>query len=498
MQDRPPGPALATLDALRPAQTYGRLSARKLWHEGSPGQRWLIFGAWGLSLLLCIATGLATVRYGWSGLPLEFGGVQIHVTVYPPLLICMWWTLSLGWWWGAVPAYLATLLLALDGGMAPGWALVFACANPLGFAVLVLGYRAIGISRGLRSLGSLLFYVQLSFVASVFGSAGALIWSYSQGLQSQALLAIWQGWWLGSFLQSVLLVGPLMYLSWPLVEAWLWRHPELQRAAPPGSRRLGLGLLASIVVAVLAYGLLTIWLGGQQLDAALQQTQLEPLRQAALTLRATTWAFYWVFALIVLFLGWFIYQSFSRWLLSSERMILQLAQVNAELERRSRTDGLSGLNNRMATEDLLRQLHRRARRYGESMAVLMLDIDHFKNINDRHGHAAGDAVIRALAQVLRAAVREVDVAGRYGGEEFVVALSNSEAAGACAFAERLRAQIARQPVADAGGPIPYSVSIGIAMLAPGDQEIESWLKRADTALYQAKQGGRDRAVLAAI
>ncbi|WP_156397968.1 MULTISPECIES: hypothetical protein [unclassified Duganella] len=101
-------------------------------------------------------------------------------------------TLALGWWWGAIPACCSTLVLALYAGMPLHWALLFACANPLGFSILAIGYRAMVMRRDLRQLTSLLFYVQLCFVASIFDSSGALIWSYTNHIAPGAQLPVWQ------------------------------------------------------------------------------------------------------------------------------------------------------------------------------------------------------------------------------------------------------------------------------------------------------------------
>ncbi|MDH0864932.1 diguanylate cyclase [Mitsuaria sp. GD03876] len=478
-------------------ETPGSLSIRALWREGRPGERRWILGGWAATVVACVWLGLLTVRQAWSGIPVDLGGTTVFLTLYPPIPLCLWWTLCLGWRWGAVPAWLATFVLALDAGMSPAWALVFACANPLGLGVLALGYRAVGAARGLRSLRAWWFFVPLCFVAAVFSSAGALIWSFSRDLPAEGQLSIWQGWWLGAFLQSVLLGGPLMALTWPRLSRWIARRPALFTPPPSGRRAMGLGLLLAIVLAVQGYGLVSLGLGSLQLKAALGSRDWMTLEEASRAMLGTAWVFFWVFTLIVLFVAQFGYQALSRWLRSTEALVTQLAKVNAELEQRSRTDGLTGLANRMATEEGLRALLRTVRRYKTPSALLMLDIDRFKQVNDRHGHAAGDAVIRALAEVLKASSRDVDLPGRFGGEEFVVGLAHTDLPGAHRFAERLRERIAVSPVAiDAGeggvAAIAYTVSIGVTVLRADDAGIEAALRRADEAMYRAKQAGRNR------
>ncbi len=484
-------------------ETPGSLSIRALWREGHPAERGWVLGGWLATVLACVVLGLVTVREGWSGIPVDLGGANAFLTFYPPIPLCLWWTLCFGWRWGAVPAWLATFVLALSAGMSVAWAALFACANPLGLGVLALGYRAVGAARGLRSLRAWSFFVPLCFVAAVFSSSGALIWNFIHDLPAHRQLPIWQGWWLGAFLQSVLLGGPLMAWTWPRLSRWILSRPALFTPPPSGRRAMGLGLLFAIVLAVQGYGLVSLGLGSLQLRTALESHDWSKLDEASRMMLSTAWVFFWVFTLIVLFVAQFGYQALSRWLHATEALVAQLARVNAELEQRSRTDGLTGLANRVATEEGLRALLRTVRRYRTPSALLTLDIDHFKQVNDRHGHAAGDAVIRALAQVLRDASRDVDLPGRFGGEEFVIGLAHTDLPGARRFAERLRERIASTPVTpgsgDDGGPsIAYTVSIGVTVLGEADAGIEDALRRADAAMYRAKAGGRNRVeVLAA-
>jgi diguanylate cyclase len=134
----------------------------------------------------------------------------------------------------------------------------------------------------------------------------------------------------------------------------------------------------------------------------------------------------------------------------------------------------------------------RSRRHPQLATVLMLDIDHFKAINDRHGHPAGDEVIRSVANMLRDSLREEDVPGRYGGEEFGIVLPNTPAAGAEVIAERVRKRIESATLARAG--IRATVSIGIAQLDHADADYGAWIAHADRALYAAKERGRNRSV----
>jgi two-component system cell cycle response regulator len=162
------------------------------------------------------------------------------------------------------------------------------------------------------------------------------------------------------------------------------------------------------------------------------------------------------------------------------------------------TDGLTGLHNRRYLERHLATLVRQATGRGKALSVLVLDIDHFKLINDSHGHAAGDEVLREFSRRVRKAVRGIDLACRLGGEEFVVAMPDTDAALAVLVGERLRQKIAGEPFSlPEGGALPVTVSIGISSLVAAEDTPQALLARADSALYRAKRDGRNRVVSAA-
>jgi two-component system cell cycle response regulator len=174
----------------------------------------------------------------------------------------------------------------------------------------------------------------------------------------------------------------------------------------------------------------------------------------------------------------------------------------ARLLRSGFTDALTGWNNRRYLSVRLVEELARARRDGTHLVCLMLDIDHFKRVNDNWGHAAGDAVLRELAQRVESQVRASDVAARYGGEEFVILLPGTEVEAAARLAERIRQAIAEAPIPLPNGEtVTITASIGIAEAAPGPDIKDlktlgdSLLARADVALYAAKSAGRDRVVV---
>lgn len=170
----------------------------------------------------------------------------------------------------------------------------------------------------------------------------------------------------------------------------------------------------------------------------------------------------------------------------------QLRQSNMELHAMSRTDALTGLPNRREMNERMAAATSAARRHSEPSALLMVDIDHFKRVNDTRGHDGGDIVLQAVAYRLRAACRAEDSAGRWGGEEFLVVAPMTDLTGGASLGEHIRRRIGDTPVAMADGPdITVTVSVGVAS---GIRAAEVLLAEADSALYVAKADGRDRVV----
>jgi two-component system cell cycle response regulator len=160
------------------------------------------------------------------------------------------------------------------------------------------------------------------------------------------------------------------------------------------------------------------------------------------------------------------------------------------------TDGLTGLHNRRYLDSHLVTLFERAASRNRPLSLMITDIDKFKPINDTHGHAAGDEVLRDFARRLRKNVRGIDLACRFGGEEFVVVMPDTEPLIAEKVAERIRHEIESMPFAIGGGtqPLRVTVSIGVASMIPGKDSVDTLMKRADAALYEAKNTGRNRVV----
>ncbi len=176
----------------------------------------------------------------------------------------------------------------------------------------------------------------------------------------------------------------------------------------------------------------------------------------------------------------------------------RLREARRQLEEQSITDALTGLKNRRFFDERLHEEFRRAQRYGDTLSLIMIDLDHFKDVNDRHGHPAGDVVLREAAALIRASIRDPDICARYGGEEFAVILPKTHMTGALAVAERIWRELGNKEyvVAANGAPAPrrvrVSASLGIAFYPSKDISSGELLVRfADQALYNAKRGGRN-------
>jgi len=179
-------------------------------------------------------------------------------------------------------------------------------------------------------------------------------------------------------------------------------------------------------------------------------------------------------------------------LLARIGVMVRIQRAEAEARKASLTDSLTGLYNRRFLHQRLEEEMARSRRHGAPLACVMLDLDHFKSINDAHGHAAGDSVLRDVSTILKAHIRKSDIAVRFGGEEFVLVLFSNNMEGARLVAERIRADVESHEFLHGDSPLRVTISIGISAFP--DEKIGSaddLMRRADAALYQAKEAGRN-------
>ena len=171
---------------------------------------------------------------------------------------------------------------------------------------------------------------------------------------------------------------------------------------------------------------------------------------------------------------------------------LVIFKLGGQLRRAARHDRLTGLLNRHAMDDVLTQERQRAQRMGAPFSALMVDIDHFKQVNDRLGHAAGDHTLRTVAQHLRRHLRATDVVARWGGEEFLVLLPATHRTEACHLAQKLCEGVRRLPIPWGGEDLNCTVSIGVSLFIGLGTSGDDVLRQADKAMYEAKTRGRNR------
>lgn len=177
----------------------------------------------------------------------------------------------------------------------------------------------------------------------------------------------------------------------------------------------------------------------------------------------------------------------------------QLMSAREALRVQATYDSLTDLLNRSAILDILRRELARAKRQETSVGVAMVDLDHFKRVNDTYGHTGGDVVLREVAKRMTSSVRSYDAIGRYGGEEFLIVLPECDKQGMLIVAERIRSCICEKPIAIPEGIVPVTTSLGITVTDPATQmDLESLIQVADTALYKAKASGRNRVEFAEV
>jgi diguanylate cyclase len=174
---------------------------------------------------------------------------------------------------------------------------------------------------------------------------------------------------------------------------------------------------------------------------------------------------------------------------------MQLQERTEQLKRASDHDGLTQLYNRRFIEESLAKEFGRSRRYGHTLSIILCDIDHFKQVNDNYGHLVGDEVLREVSRRLKAGVRVSDQLGRYGGEEFLAILPETDTKGGQILAERLRQAVECEPIEAKGHSLNVTISLGLAELHGSCLSYEQLIHEADQALYQAKAQGRNQVIL---
>jgi diguanylate cyclase (GGDEF)-like protein len=425
---------------------------------------------------VAVLTGVMNVHFDWNGVPVSVGPLRFELTIYPPLLISVLAAVWIGPMWGIVPAYLANLASAVWSGIPLPTAGLFALAGAIETVILWGSMVTLNVSPDLPRWRDLRRFAEASLIAPATSSLAVLIWNTSLGHDFAEGQRIWRGWVVGDFLQLVLVAAPL--LRWLGVPARAW--VDRQFGVPP---RLELTYTRAAAFAVAVFALMggLVFLGIGMLQASLELPPgTRTLRGELLEPRLLE---------VQLFLGLLAIAL----IVTTGVFSRALARIGERQRALARRDSLTGCFNRRAFDEFFRREADRSRRLGQGLALVFVDVDHFKDANDHFGHEAGDRILQQLAARLQGVVRDTDLIFRWGGEEFVLLLAHTSADEAPALAERVRAAVAERPFAGTGTHPPVALTVSLGTVGSRDVfDADLLLARADEACYRAKTKGRNR------
>jgi diguanylate cyclase (GGDEF)-like protein len=415
--------------------------------------------------------GLAWVTVGAASIALAT--VLARLNWIFSLLLAIW----LGPMWGIVPGYAAGVASGLIGGLTVLQSLTFACATPVAVLIVWGTMVLLQIHPDLPRTRDVALFAGIGLVAAAAASLGALVFIEVRHLDVLSGERIWQGWLVGDFLQMAVLAPIALRVLGPSVRAWV----DEQVPAPP---RLAVSYTRATMLLAAVILMLAV-MAAHGVALMLHSVSANPLwagpeAQAILARLRESLAFMGLVLLIAVALA----MSFA----------MALARLGERDHSRAQRDALTGCLNRRAFEALYRREGDRSRRLTRPVSLLFLDIDRFKQLNDRFGHEVGDDVLHRLCRRVSGALREHDVLFRWGGEEFVVLLPHTRAPEAAAAAERVRRAVADAPLGQDpnGDAIDLTISVGTATAEPAPELPEDLLHRADAACYRAKALGRNR------
>jgi diguanylate cyclase (GGDEF)-like protein len=433
-------------------------------------------------LAVATLTGILNVTWDWNALPLRLGPFDVPVTVYPPFVLSLLAAIWIGPTWGLVPAYAANLAGALVGGLRPGTAVLFALAGALEVLIFWGSMVTLNISPDLRRRRDLRRFFLVCLIAPITASLAILLWTNARGLDTTEGLRVWRGWVIGDFLQALLIVAPLLHFAGPRVRGWIDR----QFATSP---RYEVTYTRTAALAALTFGMIAVlvFVGIAELSSSLELDPTARTRSGQLLVERL--------GEMQLYLGVLVGSlSIAAFVFSTV-----LARMGERQRSLSRRESLTGCFNRRAFYELFPREVERARRLGQGVALVFLDIDHFKAINDRYGHETGDRVLQQLSARLRGLIRETDLVFRWGGEEFVVLMPHTGPGEARVLGERIRAAVAERPfpATEARPLVTVTVSVGVAGSSNWPIDPDALLASADAACYKAKARGRNQVSTAA-
>lgn len=433
-----------------------------------------VWAIWlGLSALSVLLAFLEA-RFDWSGIPVTVGGRPLGLSIYPPVAIVALLAFWLGPTYGASTAYVSTLVSGLVGGLDVDRAALFALGTPAELLLLWFLALMLRVRPGLRAYRDWWRFAAAAIIATTASSLDIMLYNEAHRLPIADGQRLWEGWIFGDLAQLCLVVAPLLWWGWERAH----RVTVMRVGAPQRdlSARNTVLLLGFVWATLAGLALLGIRLLTRALDIPEQAMTVsgEPLLPR-LGEMAT---------FLVVLVGALLFSTMA--------LTAALAGRGEQSVALSLRDDLTGAFNRRAFGRLFEREDERSRAVGLPLSLVCFDLDHFKTINDEHGHAAGDRVLVGVVEATRTLLRASDLLFRWGGDEFVILLPQTASAEAMAFAEQLRAGIADSVVAL---NLPsVTMSVGVATVHAGRTSADDLVTAADAAVYRAKSRGRNRVV----
>ena len=433
-----------------------------------------------------------------TGIPFTLFGIDFHITVYLPLLICIPICLCFGYIWAAIPAYFSTFFVAYIGDMPINWIIVFSFSNPIGLAMMVMVYRLTPARIDLKTTPSMMFFILVSFLTALSGSIGSFIWTYTNQVNLHDFFKVWQGWWLGGFLQSVFICAPFLYLfSTKLLQI---RDKLITKNIEEIDNRSKIKFAIIIVISII---ILYVWIAFQinilNIEDKLTMVLQDDIRNDILKATQVINFPVIVFIFIIMFLGYFFFYFTDYWTLRLQGLNNELLNANTKLTEKNERlyfnsihDTQTGVFNRTYLFQKLPIHFNEAKQSNTSLTIFMLDLDRFKLINDTYGHQTGDVVLKTFAQMVSKLIPKEMTFARFGGEEFCLIAPNYSLSDGKGLAQRIINDTRNLSIEHLGNKISLTVSIGIREKSQEDTSYDEIIETADKALYQAKENGRDQ------
>ena len=436
-----------------------------------------IWGTWLALTALSIALAFLEARLNWSGMPIAVGGRPLGFTVYPPVTIAAVLAFWLGPTFGATTAYISTLVSGLAGGLDPERAALFALGTPAELLLLWFLALMLRVRPGLRAYRDWWRFAAAAMIAATASSLDIMLYNEAHRLPIADGQRLWEGWIFGDLAQLWLIVGPILWAG--------WERAHQSAVARIGAPQRDLSALKT----VLLLGFVWATLAGLALLGLRLLTRALDIPDAAVTVNGE---------LLMPRIGemeTFLVVLVGALLLSTMALTAALAGRGEQTAALSLRDDLTGAFNRRAFHGLFEREEERSRAIGRPLSLIYFDLDHFKAINDDHGHAAGDRVLIAVTDEARALLRAQDLLFRWGGDEFVILLSHTTQTEAEMLAEQLRSSVQLHVSAPDGRAV--TMSVGVTGSHPGKISDTDLVRSADAAVYRAKSLGRNRVVAAA-